>query len=100
MRRFLHNLQNWGFAPKVVGTDGSNLYPNVLAEIWPHPRHKLFILHVLQDINERVFDALRRLRTRLARQGKRQRGRGRPSKAQKRARARYGKTKKEQAYFI
>jgi hypothetical protein len=100
MRRFLHNLQNWGFAPKVVVTDGSNLYPTVLAEIWPAARHQLCVFHVLKDINGHVFDALRRLRTRLARQGKRKRGRGRPSKAQKRARARYGKTKKEQAHFI
>lgn len=100
MRRFLHNLMNWGFAPKVVVTDGSNLYPSVLTELWPEARHQLCIFHVLKDINEHVFDALRRLRTRLARQGKRQRRRGRPSKAQKRARARYGKSKKDQAYFI
>src|SRR3972149_7165687 len=100
MRRFLHNLQNWGFAPTVVVTDGSNLYPTVLAEIWPQARHQLCVFHVLKDINEHVFDALRRLRQRLARQAKRKRRRGRPSKAQKRARARYGKTQKEQAYFI
>ena len=100
MRRFLHNLKNWGFAPTVVVTDGSNLYPAVLAEIWPEARHQLCVFHVLKDINGHVFDALRRLRQRLARQGKRQRRRGRPSKAQKRARARSGKTKKKQAYFI
>jgi transposase-like protein len=100
MRRFLHNLQNWGFAPKVVITDGSNLYPSLLAEVWPQARHQLCVFHVLKDINEHVFDALRRLRQRLARQGKRKRRRGRPSKAQQRARARSGKTKKDQAYFI
>ena len=55
---------------------------------------------MLKDINEHVFDSLRRLRQKLARQGKRKRRRGRPTKAQKRARARSGKTKKEQAYFI
>jgi hypothetical protein len=100
MRRFLDNLKNWAFAPKVVVTDGSNLYPALLAEIWPQARHQLCVFHVLKDINEHVFDALRRLRKRLGRQSKRQRRRGRPSKAQKRARARYGRTKKEQAYFI
>ena len=31
MRRFLLNLRNHGFLPEVVVTDGSNLYPNVLA---------------------------------------------------------------------
>jgi len=100
MRRFLDNLKNWGFAPQVVVTDGSNLYPAVLAEIWPEARHQLCVFHVLKDINEHVFDALRRQRQWLARQDKRKRRRGRLSKAQKRARERYGKTKKEQAYFI
>lgn len=100
MRRFLHNLQQYGFDPKVVVTDGSNLYPTVLAEIWPDARHQLCVFHVIKDINEHVFDALRRLRKQLAQQGKRKRRRGRPSQAQKRARKRLGKTKKEQAYFI
>lgn len=100
MGRFLDNLKNWRFAPTVVVTDGSKLYPALLATIWPEARHQLCVFHVLKDINEHVFDALRRLRQRLGRQTKRRRRRGRPSKAQKRARARYGKTKKEQAYFI
>jgi hypothetical protein len=34
MRRFLRNLKNWGLSPEVVVTDGSNLYPAVLAEVW------------------------------------------------------------------
>lgn len=100
MRRFLHHLKSWGFLPQVVVTDGSNLYPSVLAEVWPQARHQLCVFHVLKDINECIFDSLRRLRKKLAQQQKRKRRRGRPSKAQKRARARYGKTKKEQAHFI
>jgi len=100
MRRFLHNLNNWGFTPKVVVSDGSNLYPTLLAEIWPQARHQLCVFHVIKDINDHVFDALRRLRKRLAQQGKRKGRRGRLSKAQQRARKRYGKTKKEQAHFI
>jgi hypothetical protein len=100
MRRFLHNLQNWGFAPQVVVTDGSNLYPTLLAEVWPQARHQLCVFHLLKDLNDCVLDSLRRLRRRLAQQGKRKRRRGRPSKAQQRARARERATKKEQAYFI
>jgi Transposase len=100
MRRFLNHLKTWGFAPQVVVTDGSNLYPTLLAELWPEARHQLCVFHVLKDINTCVFDALRRRRRRLARHSKRQRRRGRPSQAQKRARARRGATKKEQAYFI
>jgi len=100
MRRFLTNLKNCGFLPQVVVTDGSNLYPALLAESWPQARHQLCVFHVLKDINQLVFDALRRLRRQLAQQNKRRRKRGRPTKAQKRARARLGRTKKEQAFFI
>jgi hypothetical protein len=100
MRRFLDNLRQWGLAPQVVVSDGSNLYPAVLTEIWPRARHQRCVFHVLKDSNAPVFDALRRLRQQLGRRSKRPRRRGRPSKAQQRARARYGKTKKEQAYFI
>jgi hypothetical protein len=100
MRRFLANLRNHGFLPEVVITDGSNLYPNVLAEIWPAARHQLCVFHVIKDINEHVLDALKEMRRKHARAGKRKRRRGRLTKAQKRARERYGKTNKEQAYFI
>jgi hypothetical protein len=100
MRRFLRNLANWGFVPQVVVTDGSNLYPTVLAEVWPQARHQLCVFHVLKDINDCVFDALRRLRRRLAGRGQRPTRRGRLSRRQRRARARRGATKKEQAYFI
>src|SRR5712692_8252465 len=82
MRRFLDNLKTWGFAPEVVITDGSNLYPTLLAEIWPQARHQLCVFHVLKDINECVFTALRRLRRQLASRGHSQRRRGRLSKAQ------------------
>jgi hypothetical protein len=101
MRRFLHHLKSWGFLPRVVVTDGSNLYPKLLAELWPQARHQLCVFHVLKDINACVFDALRRLRRRLAQQGPRQqKRRGRPSKTQQRARARQAATQKDQAYFI
>ena len=99
MRRFLENLKNHGFLPQVVVTDGSNLYPKILAELWPNARHQLCIFHVIKDINDCVLDAIRRLRKRLAKRGqKRKRRRGRLSRAQKRARRKA--TKKEQAYFV
>jgi hypothetical protein len=98
MGRFLQNLKNHGFLPQVVVTDGSNLYPKLLAEIWPNARHQLCIFHVIKDINDCVMDALRQLRRRHARTGGRKRRRGRPTKAQKRARTK--ETKKKQAHFI
>src|SRR5712692_8897612 len=97
MRRFLLNLKNWGFAPKVVVTDGSNLYPKLLAELWPEAQHQLCIFHVLKDINDCVLDAVRRVRRRLARRGGRKRRRGRRSQAQQRAQARRGLTNKDKA---
>ena len=100
MRGFLNNLRTHGFWPHVIVTDGSNLYPTLLAELWPNARHQLCVFHVLKDINTHVFDALRRLRRKLAQKGGRKRRRGRPSKAQKRARARHGKTKKERAHVV
>ena len=100
LRRFLQNLKSWGFLPRVVVTDGSNLYPALLEELWPAAQHQLCVFHVLQDINTCVLDALRRLRRQLADRGKRQRRPGRLSKDQERARARYAALKKDQAYFI
>jgi hypothetical protein len=49
MRRFLKKLKTWGLAPEVVVTDGSNLYPEVLAELWPEARHQLCVFHVLKE---------------------------------------------------
>lgn len=100
MRRFLHNLKKWGFIPQVVVTDGSNLYPKLLEELWPEAQHQLCVFHVLKDINDCVLDALRRLRRQLADQAKPKQRRGRLSDAQKRARTRSQATKKDQAYFI
>jgi transposase-like protein len=83
----------------VVVTDGSNLYPAVLAEAWPAARHQLCVFHVLQDVTNKVLDGVRRLRRQQARRGKagRKRPRGRQSHKQKRRR---GPTAKEKAKFV
>ena len=81
MRRFLKNLKNWGLKPQVVVTDGSNLYPAVLAELWPDAEHQLCVFHVIKDINKLILDAVRRMRTAMSRRGKagRKKKRGRKS---------------------
>ena len=61
MRRFLANLKNWGLLPRVVVSDGSNLYPAVLAELWPYALHQLCVFHILKDINDLIIKAVRRL---------------------------------------
>ena len=102
MRRFLLTLNYWGFRPKVVVTDGSTLYPAVLAEVWPQARHQLCVFHVLQDVTAKVLGAVRRLQRGQARRGKagRKRRRGRPSKAQQKRRQHRGPTNKEKAAFV
>jgi hypothetical protein len=99
MRRFLKNLKDWGLAPEVVVTDGSNLYPEVLADLWPGARHQLCVFHVLKELHEQVLDAVRRLRRGLSRRGRRgrKRKRGRPRKGRSRRR---GLTHKERSAFI
>jgi hypothetical protein len=102
MRRFLLMLQYWGFKPKVVVTDGSNLYPAVLAEVWPGAKHQLCVFHVLQDVTKKVLDGVRRLRRGQTRRGNagRKRRRGRASKKQQAQRRRRGPTNKEKSAFV
>ena len=102
MRRFLKNLATWGMKPQVVITDGSSLYPAVLAELWPTARHQLCVFHVLKDVNELILKGVRRLARAMARRGNggRKRKRGRPSKARQAAREAAGPTNKEKAAFV
>src|SRR4051812_27908184 len=102
MRRFLRNLKDWGLAPAVVVTDGSNLYPAVLAELWPDADHQLCVSHVIKDINKLVLDPVRRLRSAMSRRGKagRKKKRARKGAKSKAAPARRGMTLKEKAHFV
>jgi hypothetical protein len=102
MRRFLNNLKTWGLNPKVVVTDGSNLYPSVLAELWPEADHQLCVFHVIKDINKLILDAVRRMRTAMSRRGKagRKKKRGRKRGQSKGAKKRRGLTLKEKAHFV
>src|SRR3954462_937982 len=102
MRRFLGNLKTWGLNPKVVVTDGSNLYPGVLAELWSDADHQLCVFHVIKDINKLILDAVRRMRSAMSRRGKagRKKKRGRKGAKSKAAAARRGMTVKEKAHFV
>jgi transposase-like protein len=99
MRRFLKNLLNWGLVPEVVVTDGSNLYPAVLAELWPAARHQLCVFHVLKELHKDVLDAVRRLRRSLSRRGNRGRKR-KPGRRPKGRARRRGLTNKEKSAFV
>lgn len=100
MGRFLRHLRLHGFAPQVVVTDGSSLYPALLTEIWPGAAHQLCVFHVLKDINKEVLDALRRIRQEMQRRGRRGRKRkpGRPRKGTARSQRR--RKFQERAQFV
>ena len=102
LRRFLKNLKSGGLRPEVVVTDGSNLYPSVLAELWPDADHQLCVFHVIKDINELILDAVRRMRTAMGRRGKagRKKKRGRKGAKSKAAAARPGMSVKQKASFV
>jgi hypothetical protein len=102
MLRFLKNLKTWGLHPKVVVTDGSNLYPAVLAELWPDADHQLCVFHAIKDINKLILDAVRRMRTAMGRRGKagRKKKRGRKGAKSKATAARRGMSVKEKASFV
>lgn len=102
LRRFLLMLKYWGFLPEVVISDGSNLYPTVLDEVWPRAAHRLCVFHILQDITRKVLDAVRRLRRACERRGKggRKRKRGRPRKGAKKRPRSKGPTNKEKAASV
>lgn len=102
MRRFLANLKSWGLLPRVVVSDGSNLYPGVLAELWRHALHQLCVFHIIKDINDLIVKAVHRLAGAVARRGNsgRKRQAGRPSKTQQAARSNAEPTLKEKAGFI
>src|SRR5262249_19200636 len=102
MRRFLRNLKTWGLEPRAVVTDGSNLYPAVLGELWPAARHQLCAFHVLKEINKLSLAAVRRLRKGMARRGRagRKKKRGRKGAKRRAAAARRGLTLKEKSAFV
>jgi hypothetical protein len=102
MRRFLGNLAQWGLQPKVVVSDGSSLYPALLAEIWPEARHQLCLFHLLRDILKQVLDGVRRLRRGQTRRGRagRKRRRGRPRRGQQVRQRRLGPSNLDKAKFV
>ncbi len=100
--RFLRNLDRWGLRPEVVVSDGSSLYPELVADLWPDAQHQLCVFHLVRDVLDRVLEGVRRLRGAQARRGRagRKRRRGRPSKEQQARRRQRGPTAREKAAFV
>ena len=78
-------LETRGLLLQGITTDGSPLYPQPIAEVFPGVRHQVCEFHVLAEINKAVLHAGAKVRKQLACQ-KEPLGRGRPrTKEAKRA---------------
>jgi hypothetical protein len=102
MMRSLKDLRNWGLNPQVVVTDGSNLYPSLLAKLWSDAEHQLCVFHIIKEINELTLKAVLRMRRAMARRGKsgRKKKRGRKGAKSKASAGRRGMSVKEKAKFV
>ena len=71
MRRFLGRLRKEldgrGLSVLGITTDGSSLYPEVLAELFPGVPHQICEFHVLQEIVRQVLKAVAQVRRELKR---------------------------------
>ena len=62
---FLQHLKQLGVQPDQVITDGSSLYPAVLAKIWPSAAHQLCLFHETRRITKAVLTVIQELRRTL-----------------------------------
>jgi len=84
LRDFRTHLEARGLHVQGITTDGSNLYPVPLAELFPGIPHQVCEFHVLKELTQAVLHALAKLRKELKAQIPK-RPRGRPRKAQAKA---------------
>ena len=73
------HLEQRALVVRGITTDGSELYPKVLQELWPDVPHQQCIFHILREITKAVLHALAQLRKALQAQIPKA-GRGRPKK--------------------
>jgi transposase-like protein len=52
IRDFLKGLKDLGFQPQLVVTDGSRLYPEVIASLWPAAQHQRCVFHFIMAVNK------------------------------------------------
>lgn len=90
VRQFLLDLKKLGFEPRLVTTDGSKLYPKVIAEVWPDARHQRCVFHFLMQVNSQLKNVFWALYNTMPKPPKRKRGR-----PKKRGRPRKDKEKRE-----
>lgn len=90
VRRFLERLKTAGFQPQLVTTDGSDLYPSTIAEVWPSADHQRCVFHFIKQAYVDLAKAFWAAYNTLPKPPKRKRGR-----PKKRGRPRKDKQKRE-----
>ena len=90
VREFFLELREAGITPQLVVTDGSPLYPEVIAEVWPEADHQRCVFHFIMGSNKALSKAFWAVYNALPAPKKRRRG---PPK--KRGRPRLDKQKRE-----
>jgi transposase-like protein len=78
--QFKAHLEGRGLKVRGITTDGSALYPDVIAQLFPGAAHQVCQFHVLKEITQAVLHAVAKVRKQLKAQ-RPPMPRGRPSKA-------------------
>ncbi len=82
IRDVLMELREAGIHPQLVVTDGSTLYPRVIAEVWPEAEHQLCVFHFIMGTLRKLAKAFWAGYQTMPKPKKRKRGRpkkrGRP----------------------
>ena len=65
VEQFLTHLQAIGIEPDEVITDGSSLYPTVLAQVWPNAAHQLCLFHETRRVTKAAMKAINAIRKSL-----------------------------------
>jgi hypothetical protein len=65
VERFLLHLKQLGLEPVEVVTDGSQLYPSVLAKVWPQAAHQLYLFHETRHVTRAVLKVIHTVRKNL-----------------------------------
>lgn len=65
LAEFKGRLDTHGLLVRGITTDGSSLYPTVLAELWPKSAHQLCEFHIKKEITRSVLHALAQLRKQI-----------------------------------
>lgn len=84
IRELFTKLKAEGYRPMIVNTDGSNLYPAILAEVWPKAAHQRCVFHFLMALFKLLGSMFWAAYKTMPKPPKRKRGRpkkrGRPRK--------------------